>query len=261
MQVAKKSRANTFLKNYYLRRKRGNSTAWSIRAIARRLGVSPSFISRIMQGTKNIPRAKVRMIAEAFGMDAEAAGVLESLLEESDIESPPNKLVNYIPLDTHQNTHLIPWYKVAILDLTECSNFLEEPQIIAQRLKITVEQVEIALSELLHAGILVRKNGRLVKVEAWIRFPAKAPDPKLQAYHRQMITQSLAHLEAHANSPRDYEKRYFPGITFAGSSANIGKAKEILARALHEAAAVMSEGDATQVFQLQLQLFSLSDTD
>jgi hypothetical protein len=58
----------------------------------------------------------------------------------------------------------------------------------------------------------------------------------------------------HAES---FERRLITGISIAANPENLDRARDILLAALHEVASVLSEGECTELYHLNAQLFSV----
>ena len=77
---------------------------------------------------------------------------------------------------------------------------------------------------------------------------------ELRNFHEQMIQRSLRHLKLKTNE-QHVNQRLISGITLAGNPKNLARAIAHLEKALHETAEILNEGDCTEVYQLNNQLF------
>ena len=162
----------------------------------------------------------------------------------------------YLPMEPALNAVLVHWYDLAIADLSLCRDFDPSPAVIAERLEIRESEVLQALERLLKAGILKQVDGTYVKSRARIRFPASVSREVIRGFHRQMIRKAeeqMARLEQ-----EDYDRRMITGITFSMNPERVQWARERLQEVLHEIAEKATEGETTEVYQLNLQLFPLS---
>lgn len=72
-----------------------------------------------------------------------------------------------------------------------------------------------------------------------------------------MIQKAAAGLE-NVPSEAEFAERLVSGISFAGDPKLLPEAKVVIEEALYKAAAILADGDCTEVFQLNLQLFKVS---
>ena len=102
------------------------------------------------------------------------------------------------------------WYHVAILDLVLLKDF--DPRIgkIAAYLGITEIEAKLAVERLLKLGLLVRRNGRLVKVSEELLSPTDIPSEGLRRLHSQMIAKAGESLEG-----QSIDRRYISSRTMA----------------------------------------------
>ena len=91
-----------------------------------------------------------------------------------------------------------------------------------------------------------------------MRIPTTRSRQIIRQFHLQMIDKAKLHLQKN-NEKVSFEKRLVTGYTIAVNPKQINKAKLILEKALIEASMQLIKGKAKEVYQLQLQLFPLSE--
>lgn len=149
------------------------------------------------------------------------------------------------------------WYYIAILDLTTCSNFDPDHGWIAKRLGLSRTQVTDAIARLEKAGLLKFENGTFKKVEDHLVIPTVVSRQKVRRYHKTMLLKAIDVMETQTTVD-EFQKRLIKGSTIAVNPKNIGPAKYILERALEDAILVLSEGNCTELYHCNVQLFPLS---
>ena len=93
-----------------------------------------------------------------------------------------------------------------------------------------------------------------------MRFPTVKSLPKIRAYHKKMIQKAVHELDKKIDE-KSFQKRLISGMCIAANPEKITQAKQILQAALHEVASVLSEGNCTELYHLNAQLFSLLEED
>lgn len=150
-----------------------------------------------------------------------------------------------------------PWYRMAILDLVTCINFNPDPAWISQKLTITPYQAQEGLDILIKNGLVEIKNEKYIKKQEKLRLPTTRSHIIIRKYHKKMIEKSLQILLTETDD-KAFNKRFINSISIAANPTNLAKAKQRLYEALHEVANILSEGECTEVYQLNTQLFSLT---
>jgi uncharacterized protein (TIGR02147 family) len=264
--VSKTSSQGEILKRHLAKLKRQNPK-FSMRALAQRLDISHSFVTRIFSGKANIPVNLLKPLAEALKMDefevenlkralaVEKAGIYlaEQALKDPSPESDPKEYVQF------PESYLIvmrKWWNFAILDLLTCQMGIKfTADLIESFLPISESEIKNSLAELEKLGLIENINGHYTKINKDIRFPTRGPNPHTREFYRQGL--SLAAEQLKRTSSEDFEKRLIMGISCAANSKNIPAAKQRLAAALRECALMLAEGECDDVFFVQGQLFSV----
>lgn len=228
---------------------------YSLRALARDLGVSAPFLSNVLKGKKRLPKKLIEPVIRILDIDHETALLLKQE-SPSWSETRGYGTVKWIPSEKKSLSILRHWYYVPIMDLTSCSNFDGRVETIAQRLSLSVAVVEVALRELLAAGLLEAKDGRITKATRLMRLASSNSMDDIRTFHRQMLKKAQDELTK--TSTEDLHQRLISGITVTASPETIEKAKQMLHESLHEIAQFLCEGEGTEVYHLAVQLFPLT---
>lgn len=253
----------------YLERKKAAQSGYSMRAFARDLGVSPAFVSLVLKGKKKLPIRLLGRTVKVLDLDLESAhalknsclpeGLAEGLINgysfPEEGESVP--AMSWAIQDKRKLKALRHWFYVAILDFTTCDDYDGSVTTIAFRLGLSVPTVEVALRELLGLGLLVEKDGKLVKSTLDIRLASSQSQADIRRFHSQLLDKAKEEL-ATKTSDEDFSRRLITGITIAANPEKIEIAKKMLSDCLHEIAALTKDGSATEVYHLAAQFFPLT---
>lgn len=242
---------------------------YSQRALARDLGMSVSFVSDIIKGKRQLPQQRVADFKRVLKMDVvtqklfdqalkraflEKNAIFDENIEKEDFKS---KVAEYTEVQRKKSNVYNHWYNIAIMDLLTCEGVITTPSALAQRLGISQEQVRMSLSLLELEGFIIKKEDRWCKVSERIRFPTTYSMESIRGFHGQMIDLALKQLKQET-SEESFQKRLINGVTIAINPQNLEKAKARLNDAICEVAEMLTEGDCTEVYQLNCQLFPLT---
>lgn len=232
-----------------------------MRALARDLKLSQSYVSEILSGKKKLPTDSLGQWFKALSIDSIGRRDLESALVNELLRRPSVAAFGengeaWAAQGMQNHDLLRKWFYVVLLDLITCSDFKNDISWISKRMGIDGKNVSEAIRLLVDLGYAKKSaNGELKKSQKKMRFATTRSLGRVRDFHRQMIQLSLQELLT-KTQPADFEKRLISGITFACNPQNIPKAKQRLAEAMHEVAEILMQGECTDVFQLNTQLFS-----
>lgn len=241
----------------YLERKQKSSPGFSIRALARRLDVSPSFLSRVMNGIKPIPEKLLPRLAAALDVEPE----LLSKPAPSASRSPEK-----IDLSAHQDWQLAEsetmqllrnWFYLPIMELTLLSDFEGGAEEIARRLRLSQTATDIALRELMALGLVTCEDGRYRKTRRKLKFAAAKSTNLIRRFHHEMLEKAQEELRT-ATSEDDFQKRMMTGIVVTANPERLQAAQKKLADCLMEIANDLTSEAGTEVYHLSAQLFPLT---
>jgi uncharacterized protein (TIGR02147 family) len=264
----------------FLARKQEFNPSYSLRALSRDLGLSVSYVSGVLRDQKPFPTARFDQIADKLGMDDLAKGqlsqaILRLSLQKSASELPArlpaldseptsrkrserSAVLKYIEASQREYQALDRWYTIALLDLVSCKGFTPDPAWISRRLGITPHEAEASWRYLLeHKLVALGPDGSYRKTKYKMRFPTSRSLGAVRAYHRQMIGLALQELQLRTDA-QSFERRLITGITFASNPRNLKKAQRRLSEALYEISEILSQGECTELYQLNAQLFALT---
>ncbi len=197
--------------------------AYSLRALARDISISPSFLSAVMTGKRPFPKKRLKDFAKALRMDESAKNLLAQAVDNefvekaaisvSNMKSSERAIEKFSPLPDKSVSLLEQWYYVAILDLVVCEKGLMDAKRIAERLGIDILQAKNALRFLTEKKWLQVENGRYVKSEERIRVPTRNSREQVRNFHKQMIQLALQELLQNTDEKsfffKTYQRYYF----------------------------------------------------
>lgn len=257
----------------HLKRKQRSHPRYSIRALARDLKVNSSYLSAVFSGKKPVPQKRLKEIASRLEIDDLALKILTHAIarlkssfheialvgaNQSEVQNTSDYIQKFHEASRADLKLWNKWYNVAILDLSTCSGFKVDPEWIAKRCNIRVSEARQSLQFLLDEGYLVLKDGRAEKAHLHLRMPTTASGETVRSFHEQLMLRAIKTMHSKTDI-ESYKLRLITGAMVATNSEQISKAREILQAAMVQVAEVLLQGEATEVYQLGVQLFPLSD--
>lgn len=259
-------KSSAILKTFFNRKKQ-LSSAYSLRALARDIRVSPSFLSEVMSGKKRLSLDRLDLVTKVLDIDPEAAMDLRREYVPDQVRAsvsavkkkrPPKPEQEFVNLSRKHFGILRHWYYFAILDLTTCADFGGTLEEIARRLGLHPETAGVAVRELLEQGLLLEDGGRLKKTHDSIRLASATPRSELANYHEKLLEKARYELKSKLNE-EDWNRRMIAGITFSADPQKIAAAKKMFFDCMDEITAFLSEGEeCTEVYHVALQMFPLT---
>ncbi len=253
-----------YIKDEFTRRSQANPH-YSLRAFARDLDVSPSWLSDFMLEKKGLSPAAAKRLVSVLSFTNSEAKVFLLSASAHHARSPKdreaarkqlaslkkNKAFTMKPNDFIKTG---TWYHQAILELTEVEDFGHHELEIAERLRLPLPTIRRALQELQEAGLLMIEHGKMKSCFPETESTADFPSAAIRKFHEQVIQKSLKALHEQAVQDREYGS-----ATFAFEASRINEAKQ----ALREFQKKFSDEFYTNsknkdsIYQFSLQFFRL----
>ena len=228
----------------------------SLRGLARSVGVSPSYLCKVVNGRKPCPAALVPRLAKALRLDPLDR---RALLRKPDVRpaSAPRPEVAFAFDALGPDSHawlLAKWHRIAVLNLATVAGFKAEAPWIARRLGISVDDASESLRALLAGGLLVRRaDGSAVRDRVRLRLPTDRSHPAVRDYHSAWLRRALRELDVDAASDERFTRRLIAGLSVAGDSRKFEAARNMIHEALYRVAEFLADGDCDEVFHLAVQ--------
>ncbi len=250
------------------RRLKRERPGMSLRAVAGRLDISPSYWSKILRGERALSKALLPRVVKVLAMDVQQVAELQRCILqniENEKLAPATGLntqteqrspvADYKEMGTPDFWMLEEWFHIPILNALTLS---AQPTIdeIARRLKIGVGSVNLSVAKAIAAGFLIRTaGGQLKRTDLQVRFPTSRSHPAVRKFQGAMIGKALEAITA-GKAADHFEERLISSVCFAGSKEKILAARLILEEAMYRAANLMAGEDQREtVYQLNVQLF------
>lgn len=251
-----------FLKHELEIRRRKNP-AYSLRSLSRKLDVSAAYLSQIFSGKRVLSESTGFAFAQKLNWPAKRRKLFQNLIlyrRAKKIEVKKAILANIRDLSelkflelAHDEFRLISeWFHFAILELSIVRGFRWDPAWIARRLSISKDQVNSAIERLKRVGLLVEKNGKLVRQNSTYRI-RDIQSEAIRLFHAQNLKKAQLAL-----NQQEFADRDFSGTTLAINRDSLPELKSMI-RDFRNQLNHFCEQNRTpdSVYQLSIQLFRL----
>ncbi|MBY0414188.1 MAG: TIGR02147 family protein [Bdellovibrionales bacterium] len=244
--------------------------AYSLRAFAKKLNLSPSALSEILNGKRKISQKKAMMIFErlganpievhelqnAFGEKASKTKSKKSELEHLEANSTGN--LKFLELSADQFNIIEKWHHFAILSLMETKDFKASVPWIAKRINITETEVKLALDRLARLG-LIKCNEKKTKISLTGGSLITSDDIANQAVKRSHY-EDLKFAEVVLDNVNVID-RDFTSVTVAVDSKKIAKAKKMIREFQDRLSEFLESGEKDEVYKMTFYLYPLTNID
>lgn len=257
------------LRNKFIEKMEANP-CYSLRALARDIKVSAPYLSQCFNDKKKISLDRAMQLAELLKLGRRQtdkiikAFALLGIKDESRRQQMVKRRTasdwKKLTESLHdQYSFLHQWYHIPLLDLTTCSNFKPELNWIAKRLGINSLQVRNAVERLVNLGLLEIRGERWIKTDKKLHFPTNKQHRWIAQFHLQMMKKAQEALQLR-QTHSEFKQRDITGTTMAIDPSKIEEAKKMVTTFRQQLADFLTDGDTTEVYQLNIQLFSLTQT-
>ncbi|MDA8793014.1 TIGR02147 family protein [Bacteriovoracaceae bacterium] len=230
--------------------------AYSLRAFALSLNLSPSALSEIIKGKRGLSVKKAETILERLNLNYR--------LSQSFIESVKKTKANYKSkvseeslfdtLSEDQFKVISEWQYYAILNLINLDDFQSNPRWIGKRLNLNYYQVKICLEKLVSLGLIKINNNEYVRTNVKIKSTDNIQSMALRHHHKQMLEKASESLLL-----TDIEKRDITSITMAIDVDKIVEAKILIKKFRRKLSNFLESGKKSDVYNLNIQLFPITN--
>ncbi|MGE3260230.1 MAG: TIGR02147 family protein [Bacteriovoracia bacterium] len=194
--------------------KAAKGKGYSLRSLARKVGVSPSFLSEMLNGKKSLSMDLAFKIAVKLGLtetETQNLCLLAQLENEQDPDFRSEILKRINHLHPRKKTHdlstdlfkvIADWYHFAILEMTHLPGFRLRAESISKSLNISKIEAEVAIERLLRLELLEKTaKGSYRKTHDYVLAQSQISAGALRQFHRQYLEKAQLALEA--QSPRE----------------------------------------------------------
>lgn len=222
---------------------------YSLRAFARDLGIHSGTLSNILNQRRSVGTKGLSHILKKLPLSAtDKKKILSDLISPSRGPSEEPLLIDEDILSVIQD-----WEHYAIMAYLQLRKAKKTPGDIAKALRLSQAKTLRALTNLEKVGLLKREGGNLEITRKNLITSRGIPSPALREAHGQYIDKAKSALTDFSVNERD-----ITGTTMAVSIKNLPRAKELIQQFRLELSEILEQGEADDIYRLNIQLFPLT---
>lgn len=232
------------LKSEYSRRRVSNP-AYSLRAFANFLDISPGRLSEYFNGKRSITNTAQKKIMRRLQLEDFFYLNEQNFQDEKTAEALllSDTTFNIISNDLHYS----------ILSLMDTKGFVSDVTWIASRLNCEPLDVRLAIERLISVGLLKKVGHQLVKLKANLKTSSDIEKKAIKEAHLNVLKHAS---EALMEIP--IELREISTVTFAIDMKKIKLAKQLITNFRRRLCALLETPSASEVYRLNIQLIPIS---
>jgi uncharacterized protein (TIGR02147 family) len=255
----------TFL-NAHLQESKKKNQAFSLRAYAQKLAVTPSYLSEILSGKKNLSLTRAVAIAGLLELDKREQEYFLSLVE---VEDSKNKKAHgalkgrvdnfYKPLprnlaEVFQYRMLSEWYVIPVLEILTTQDFAGTNDDVAKILGISPMQVDEAVNILTQLQVIAKSAGNLWRrTDKHVMLASDSHNKALKKFHSTMLEKTQRAL--YDQTPQE---RYTGSETLMVDPAQLPEAQAIINECLDRLVLLFVQSqNRTEPYHLLFNMISL----
>lgn len=258
--------------NSYYEKKRKDGKRFSMRAMAKKLGVSVSLLSLILKGKRNLPIRLIdplcaildidqvdrdhilHLVLSQKGKEPDRASELVGLTEKN---KKPDRKLKWETLANSEAEFLADWNDIAIFLCCGIKDFDGTPEFVARRLFMDLGLVNRKMKILTQAGFLQEEDGKLVRAKKTLQLRSGKDLSIIRKYHRSHL-ENAAHVLDNNTTEMDLQNRFITGMTLTASLRSVPIIKQKIQNFLIEMAELSDQESPDEVFQFAVQFFPLT---
>lgn len=249
---------------------------YSLRAFAKKIGLSPGGLSQIMNGKKNLSVERAHAIGLALELDPQETEYFLSLVQLESAKAPALKL-QYLEkvkllnpklegskdlkqtLLTLDHFKLISdWYGLAIIELVTIVEGEWTATSIAKKMGLSKIEVENTLTRLTNLELIEQTaDGHFVRIAGAVMIHASVPNEAIRNYYTGVHQRSLESL-----TTQTVAEKVIGAQVFAFDPAQIDEVRELADQFLNQLNELAKKGKhRTQVYQAITNIFKLTNEE
>lgn len=220
----------------------------SMRAFAKKMGISPGCLNELMHGKRALSEFYASKIVLSLELDTAERNKVYSYITTQSRKYDAEQLIENKEIEV-----ISTWQHFAILNLMRTQDFDSDPAWIADRLAITPEEAEFSLQLLMDLGFIKAKGKSLVRSVGSLSTTTDIPSSEIVKAHMVDLQKAIQVLQDTPPPLRD-----FTSTTLAVNPEKMPEAKKLI-KAFHKKFSMLVEdGDKSAVYNLNVQFFPLT---
>ncbi|MGE3973999.1 MAG: TIGR02147 family protein [Bdellovibrionales bacterium] len=238
---------------------------YSLRAFAQQIGLSPSHLSRVINGSSGISISAATKIAAKLGLSSQEIQEFINLVSYENADENAKVLLKSLrntkddnlskrTLDLEMFEIISDWYYFPLYELIKCNSLKATADILAKKLDLSLAEVKAALDRLQRVGLISLGKDRIYHPteNRNIRTSNDIASVAIQNHHRKMLGKAVQALS------QPVEEREFQSMQLTFNSKKIKQAQRQIRKFIDQFEKEFRCEKSCEVYQFNLQYFSLT---
>lgn len=233
---------------------------YSLRSFAKFLRVSPSALSDMLNGKRNVTLASIEKLGLALGLSLFEIAQFQQVQRSDSSRKilPVKSLISFQQISLDQFSLISDWYHYAILELMKVKGFKNDPRWIAKKLGVNLIEIKAAIDRLIRLELIqVTDENQWVDTSGGFStsiVDSNFTDAASRKLQRQILEISLQALESLSPKVRNHTS-----MTMAINAKDMSKAIEKIKTFRREMSELLENTKNTnEVYQLAVSFFPLT---
>ncbi|MBI1860250.1 MAG: TIGR02147 family protein [Deltaproteobacteria bacterium] len=233
LDVAQTARDYRSLLKEELERRCQHNSRYSLRAMARDLGLAPARLSDVLRGRYGLSKAAATSIGEGLGWSPEEVAYFCDLVDATHARrkhertEAQNRLkesdAKGMQLSLDRFRLIADWHHYGILELLQIESAKSDPRWIAEKLGLAKDTVVAALKRLERLSLLIYSDDRATPQQDFVFTPSDVPSGALRRHHQQLMEKAQRALYSQTVKERDISS-----IVMAVDASQMDEAKKMI---------------------------------
>lgn len=209
-----------------------SNPSYSLRAFARDLKLSPSFLSEVLKGKRRLSHESLNFISEKLGWSFNAN----------------------IQFQEAEQVRQLTWLHLAILELSQRRATVFDVKLIAKTLGATRQATQMAVEALVERHIVTIRNGYLEPIPNRLLFGSDTSSSEVRRFHKEFMQLAQSRMEL-----CDYDERELSSYVMSLSREQVQALRAAIRKFMSDLPKYTKGGpEDKEVYGLSAQLFPIS---
>jgi transcriptional regulator with XRE-family HTH domain len=237
-----------------LQRIKLKSPKFSMRSFAKKLNISQSELSEVINGKRRPSDRLIIICYNVFGKSQPQLLSDKKKLGSLGIRKKKFEK-NLLRIEEEQFKLISDWHNFALLSLIETADFKSDEAWIASRLGLEIDIIKNTIKMLLQLNLISQdQNGHISLTHEGV----KTPDDVVSRAVRQSHLNDLTLIQKTLTDDISLDKRDFTSCSYAVNMKNIPKLKSLIRKFQDEVAVLIEDENSSEVYKMSIYFYPLT---
>lgn len=239
-----------------LARRCQKNARYSLRAFANSLGLSSSFVSKLINGQRPLTAKVLDQLSGKIEIPPEQVLAFRQKINGTQVSLQKQKTIEFYQLKLDQFAFISDWQHFAILEMMTLPNCKFAAEEFSKGLSITTYEAQAAIDRLVRLSLVekTKNNKWRLKTENGSAIDSSVNSGAAKKLQKQLLEKAIQAID---EIPLDHRSQ--SAMTMAIPSSRLNEAKELIKQFRRQFTEIMqSKGERDSVYQLSVSFFPLT---